>query len=108
MAAAQDFLRHTYRSHGRQGAICPSRSHGVGLSYGPNGTASAVVQFPLCRIAPTGAPSEDVMLFFRPAPTLRVFPPPVTSTPAGRRAAKLAAKHQRKLQPAQSFVRIEK
>jgi hypothetical protein len=48
------------------------------------------------------------MLFFRPAPALQVFPAPATNTPAGRRAAKLAAKQQRKLQPTQVFVRIER
>jgi hypothetical protein len=48
------------------------------------------------------------MLFFRPAPKIHVFPNPDTNTPHGRRAAKLAAKQQRKLQPAQVFVRIER
>jgi hypothetical protein len=48
------------------------------------------------------------MLFFRPAPKIQVFPNPDTNTPHGRRAAKLAAKQQRKLQPAQIFVRIKK
>jgi hypothetical protein len=48
------------------------------------------------------------MLFFRPAPKIQVFPNPDTNTPHGRRAAKLAAKQQRKLQPAQVLVRIER
>lgn len=46
------------------------------------------------------------MLFFRPAPVRQVFPPPDLRTPAGRRAAKLATKHERKLRPAQTFVRF--
>ena len=48
------------------------------------------------------------MLFFRPAPKIQVFPNPDTTTAHGRRAAKLAAKQQRKLQPTQVFVRIER
>jgi hypothetical protein len=46
-------------------------------------------------------------LFFRPAPKIQVFPNPDTNTPHGRRTAKLAAKQQRKLKPAQVFVRFE-
>ncbi len=65
------------------------------------------VQIPLCCIAPTGAPSQDAMLFFRPAPKIRVFPLPDATTAPGRRAAQLAAKQQRKLKAAGTFVRIE-
>jgi hypothetical protein len=48
------------------------------------------------------------MLFFRPAPKIQVFPDPNTNTPHGRRAAKLAAKQQRKLKPVVTFVGVER
>lgn len=53
------------------------------------------------------AVSLSIMLFFRPASTRQVFPPADPRTAHGRRAAKLAAKHKRKLNPAQTIVRVE-
>lgn len=44
------------------------------------------------------------MLFFRPAPVRREYPPADPRTAHGRRAAKLAAKHKRKLNPVQTVV----
>lgn len=53
------------------------------------------------------AVSLSLMLFFRPAPIRREYPPADPCTAHGRRAAKLAAKHKRKLNPSQTIVRVE-